>query len=104
MFDITKSSIDKPERVLWRYQSLKREISIEGAENGSGGFTLNGAASTTVRVCFNGSCQDNHTGRSYTKNSMTHIYADDARGIPLKIGNNFVVTELTIHSARQAIQ
>ena len=45
----------------------------------------------------------NLTGRSYTKNSMTHIYADDARGIPLKIGDSFQVIEVTVHSANQAI-
>ena len=79
-------------------------IDIASAEDSARGIAANGALSTTARVCFNGACEANHTGRSYTINGETWVYADDARGIPLKIGDNFVVTELTIHSARQAIQ
>ena len=58
---------------------------------------------TTARVCYNSSCTDNAEGISFTYNGIDHVYADDARGIPLKFGNNFQVTEVTVHSAHQAI-
>ncbi len=78
-------------------------IDIESAEDSSHGIVANGAASTTARVCFNGACQDNHTGRSYTIDGETWVYADDARGIPLKIGDDFQAIEVTVNSAKQTI-
>lgn len=59
---------------------------------------------TSARVCFNDSCTDNAEGISFSTNVRSYIYVDDARGIPLKFGDNFEVTEVTIHSARQAIR
>ena len=58
---------------------------------------------TSARVCFNDSCTDNAEGISFTQHGVEHVYVDDARGIPLKFGDNFEVTKVTIHSARQAI-
>ena len=60
-------------------------------------------SATSARVCYNSSCTDNAQGISFTYNGIDFVYADDARGIPLKFGDSFQVIEVTVHSAHQAI-
>jgi hypothetical protein len=60
-------------------------------------------SATSARVCYNSSCTDNAQGILFTYSGIDYVYADDARGIPLKIGDSFQVTEVTVHSAHQAI-
>ena len=60
--------------------------------------------STTAKVCFLDECTENAAGRLYRKpNGNEFVYVDDARGIPLRMGETFVVREIRIKSARQAI-
>ncbi len=76
---------------------------IELVRAGTVTMTQNGAAQTSARVCFEAQCTDNYTGLSFTDGTVTSVYADDARGIPLKIGDSVEVLELTVHSARMAL-
>lgn len=59
---------------------------------------------TTAKVCFIDQCAENAPGLLYRKASGAEVvYVDDARGIPLKMGEAFVVKEIRINSARQQI-
>ena len=57
---------------------------------------------TTTKVCFLEECQENAQGWRLVDNGMEYIYADDARGIPLKIGG-FVVREVQVSGSREAL-
>ncbi len=76
---------------------------IELIRAGTITMTQNGATPTTARVCFQTVCTDNYTGLGFTEDGVTSVYVNDARGIPLKIGDSFEVLELTVHSARMAL-
>ncbi len=80
---------------------------VKAAENGEYeeyGIIAHGPTRTNARVCFKDWCEDNHKGLSYTMESgVLWIYANDARGIPLKVGDSFEVCEVTVHSDRHPI-
>ena len=57
---------------------------------------------TTSRVCFNDDCEINAEGWRFMEGNRESIYADDARGIPLKLGD-FVIKEVLVHGARQPV-
>lgn len=68
------------------------------------GVTLT-RTTTMATVCFQGVCTDNAEGRLYTRSGGgKSVFVDDARGIPLKLGDSFVVHKVEINSARQAIR
>ena len=59
---------------------------------------------TTAKVCFLDECTENAPGLLYRKASGAEmVYVDDARGIPLKMGDTFIVREIHINEARQQI-
>ena len=59
---------------------------------------------TTAKVCFLDDCTENAPGLLYRMSSGAEtVYVDDARGIPLRVGEVFVVREIRINSARQQI-
>ena len=56
---------------------------------------------TDATVCFEGDdCTENAMGIAFTKDGRTGVYADDSRGIPLKMGDDFIVRELRIDDER----
>ena len=60
------------------------------------------ATSTTARVCFQEKCTDNAQGLLYRKASGSEkVFVDDARGIPLRVDNKFIVREPKIDDERQ---
>ena len=60
------------------------------------------ATSTTATVCFQEKCTDNAQGLLYRKASGSEkVFVDDARGIPLRVDNKFIVRELKIDDERQ---
>lgn len=68
----------------------------------SGVTTTN--ATTTAKVCFQTDCTKNAEGIPYTKaNGSEFVFVDDARGIPLRVNDGFIVKELTIQDTKQAI-
>ena len=61
------------------------------------------AVSTTSRVCFHDDCEENAEGLLLVDNGREFVYADDARGIPLKMGD-FVIQEVLVQDERQEVQ
>ena len=59
------------------------------------------AVSTTTKVCFNDVCTDNAPGWEFREENM--LFADDARGIPVKMGD-FVVTEVRVQGEREPVR
>ena len=60
---------------------------------------------TTTTVCFREQCQENATGLLYTRdNGREWVFADDSRGILLRVGTAFVVLELRVHDERLGVQ
>ena len=59
------------------------------------------STSTTTRVCFDSECQDAATGWEWQDGGI--VFADDARGIPVKIGN-FAVTEVKVQGDKQVFE
>ena len=60
---------------------------------------------TEAAVCFTGECQENAEGLLYVKESGTEmVFVRDARGIPLRIGEGFVVREIRINDAQQPVE
>ena len=57
---------------------------------------------TTTKVCFDDDCTELASGWKITDGKSTLVFADDARGIPVQIGN-FVVTEVLVRGARQPV-
>ena len=57
---------------------------------------------TATRVCFRDDCESNATGWRYEDKGNVLVYADDARGIPIRI-NDLVVSQLTVQDSREAI-
>ena len=59
---------------------------------------------TTARVCFLEECTNNAGGILYTMdNGSEFVFVDDARGIPLRVNESFVVKEITIQDSKQPI-
>lgn len=59
---------------------------------------------TTAKVCFLDECVEIAPSILYRKVSGTElVFADDARGIPLRVGESFVVRELHIQGVREAL-
>ena len=62
------------------------------------------ATGTSAKVCFQDICTENAEGLLYTKDSGAQfVFVDDARGIPLRVNDAFVVREILIKDARQEI-
>ena len=57
---------------------------------------------TTTKVCFDDDCTELASGWEISDGNSTVVFADDARGIPIRIGN-FVVTEVLVRGARQPV-
>ena len=55
-----------------------------------------------TKVCFDDDCAEPASGWKISDGKRTRVFADDARGIPLRIGN-FVVTEVLVQGARQPV-
>ena len=58
---------------------------------------------TVAKVCFLDECEERAAGVSFLDEGQERIILDDVRGIPLRVGDNFVVRELRVHDSRQAI-
>ena len=59
---------------------------------------------TSAKVCFNDECTENAAGLLYRKaNGSEFVFVDDARGIPLRVNDAFVVKEIHIKDAKQQI-
>ena len=59
---------------------------------------------TSAKVCFNDECTENAVGLLRRKaNGAEFVYVDDARGIPLRVGDAFIVREIRIRDAKQRI-
>ena len=58
---------------------------------------------TTSKVCFYDDCEENAEGMLLGDNGKEYVYADDARGIPLRI-NDFVIKEVLIQDEKQVIE
>ena len=55
--------------------------------------------STTSRVCYQSDCESSASGLAYNRGGgIQWIVLDDTRwwGIPLKVGDKFIVSELTL--------
>ena len=60
---------------------------------------------TTTRVCFENVCTENAPGWEFRYKDVGVVYADDARGIPVKVGNNFFeVTEVWVQGERKFVR
>ncbi len=61
-------------------------------------------AVTSAKVCFNDECTENAAGLLHRMaNGAEVVYVDDARGIPLRVGDVLFVKEIRIKDARQQI-
>ena len=64
-------------------------------------FTL---TTTEATVCFMGECQENAEGLLYRRPSGTElVFVNDARGIPLRINDGFIVREIRINDGKQPV-
>ena len=60
------------------------------------------AVATSTKVCFDDDCTELASGWEISDGKSTVVFADDARGIPVKIGN-FVVAEVLVRGAQQPV-
>ena len=59
---------------------------------------------TSAKVCFNDECTKEAAGLLHRRaNGAEFVYVDDARGIPLRVNDAFVVKEIRITGAKQRI-
>ena len=60
---------------------------------------------TSAKVCFNDECTEKAAGLLYRRaaNGTEFVYVDDARGIPLRVNDVFLVKEIHIKGANQQI-
>lgn len=59
---------------------------------------------TTAKVCFLEECTVNADGVLYTMdNGSEFVFVDDARGIPLRVDEGFVVKEILINDVKKEI-
>ena len=56
---------------------------------------------TEAKVCFRDICEPNAEGLLYIINGVERVFADDSRGIPLRIGDAVVVKELVIKDIKR---
>jgi hypothetical protein len=62
------------------------------------------ATPTTARVCFHNKCKENAQGLMYVKANGTHmVFVDDARGIPLRVSDAFIVSEIQINDTQEPV-
>ena len=62
------------------------------------------ATTTSSKVCFQEECTENTAGVLYTKDSGSEfVFVDDARGIPLRVNDTFIVREITIDDTKEEI-
>ena len=59
--------------------------------------------STTTKVCFDDVCSENATGWEMREGNQAVVFADDARGIPVKIGD-FTITEVQIQGNKNTFR
>ena len=60
---------------------------------------------TKTRVCFEDACTDDAPGWEFRYKDVLVVYADDARGIPVSVGDNaFEVTELRVQGEREPVR
>ncbi len=64
------------------------------------GFRFRPAA-TTATLCYQERCEDNAAGVAFTEDGLERVLVNDARAIPLRVGDNFLVRELRIHDATE---
>ncbi len=59
---------------------------------------------TSAKVCFNDECTENAAGLLYKQTKRSElVLVDDARGIPLRVNDAFVVREIRINDAKRQI-
>jgi hypothetical protein len=57
---------------------------------------------TGVLVCFRDVCEENAVGFVYRlEDGREHVFADDSRGFPLRLGDAYVVKELRVDDERR---
>ena len=57
---------------------------------------------TSAKVCFRDVCKQNAGGLMYVDNGQERVFANDSRGIPLKVGDSFfTVLELRIEDEQR---
>ena len=61
------------------------------------------SVSTTTKVCFNDVCTENAPGWGLRERANVIVFADDARGIPVTIGD-FVVTEVRVQGQKETVR
>ena len=62
------------------------------------------STTTSAKVCFHDECTENAAAVLYRKaNGSELVFLDDARGIPLRVNDTFVVKEININDAKQEI-
>ena len=60
---------------------------------------------TRARVCFENVCTDNAPGWEFRYKDVVVVYADDARGIPVNVGDGFLeVTEVRMQGERKFVR
>ncbi len=60
---------------------------------------------TRTMVCFEDVCTDNAPGWEFRYKDVVVVYADDARGIPVKVVDNFFeVTEVRVQGEREVVR
>ena len=59
---------------------------------------------TSTTVCFEFVCTDNAPGWEFRYQDVLRVYADDARGIPVKIGDDFNVIEVKLQGERRSVR
>ena len=56
---------------------------------------------TSAKVCFNGECVENAVGILYESSRTALVFVDDSRGIPLRLGDGFLVRSVEIHDSKR---
>ena len=56
---------------------------------------------TSAKVCFNGECVENAVGILYESSRVALVFVDDSRGIPLRLGDGFLVRSVEIHDTKR---
>ncbi|MCH7706543.1 MAG: hypothetical protein IIB33_05800 [Chloroflexi bacterium] len=57
---------------------------------------------TGILVCFREECEENAVGLLYRlEDGREHVFVDDSRGFPLKMGDAFVVKEIRVDDERR---
>lgn len=57
---------------------------------------------TSATICFQDDCRENTMGLLYiADNGQEYVFADDSRGLPLRVGTSFLVKELRAEDERR---